>query len=93
MSPEQIAAACQKYDRILEEKGFQSVKNQFGDFKEARLGHVRWMCAEVGGFVEYGVANSDQEKIEKAHRWLGFIQGVMHCYDVMTISDMKDDNR
>ena len=92
MTPEQVVQVATKYGKLLAEQGFQTVNNPFADFREGRLAHVRWMCDQIIGFAEYSVANDDRGKLEKAMRWLGFVQGVLMCYDVMTISQMKEDN-
>jgi hypothetical protein len=47
------------------------------------------MLAEVRPFE----ANSSASRMEKAMRWLGFMQGAMAVADVMTIAEMKEDNR
>lgn len=93
MTPEHVAATCIKYDGVLAEMGFRVVKNPFSEFKEGRLCHLRWMFAETVGFLEQHVANGGTDKLEKAMRWLGFVQGVLMCYDVMTVEQMKEDNR
>ena len=50
-----------------------------------RLRHALWMVREAR---EFASGNPD-----KAHRWLGFAQGVMWATGLATIEDMKDDNR
>ena len=44
--------------------------------------HVRWMLDEIPKLV-------DQGKIEKAHMWLGFIQGVLWCEGFFPLSQLK----
>ena len=51
-----------------------------------RLQHVRWMCQQVPAFIDAG-------KLEKAHRWLGFIQGALWHDGFYTIEEMKEHNK
>lgn len=46
------------------------------------LGHCLWMLGQIDG-----------QSHDKAHRWIGFVQGVMWMTGVATINQMKDDNR
>lgn len=48
--------------------------------------HVMWMCQKVLDHIEDG-------KLDKANRWLGFIQGYLWCENIRTIHDMRGDNR
>jgi hypothetical protein len=51
----------------------------------ARLKHLYWMCGQA-----LELANHDL--LEKAMRWLGFIQGSLWCLGIRSIEDMKKDN-
>lgn len=48
--------------------------------------HAMWMCGEVRRFVKEG-------REQKAHRWLGFVQGVIFCASMAPVEHMKDVNR
>jgi hypothetical protein len=48
--------------------------------------HLRWMCLAGCGFVDAG-------RLDKANRWLGFIQGALWSLGVTSIDEMKDWNR
>lgn len=50
------------------------------------LQHVLWMCEEIPNLV-------DAKRIEKSMRWLGFVQGCLWQVGLLTIKDLKDDNR
>ena len=50
-----------------------------------QVAHVRWMCKEAEGFVREG-------RIEKAMRWLRFIQGALWVLGISTIEDSKRAN-
>ena len=45
-----------------------------------------WMIIETRDFVA-------ESRIEKAFRWLGFIQGVLWSFGFVTIDNAKDTNR
>lgn len=49
----------------------------------SRIQHAFWMCNEAMKFTDEG----------KANRWLGFIQGVMHCELDISIEDLKKINK
>jgi hypothetical protein len=42
------------------------------------------MLEEIPKFIKNG---------EKAHRWLGFVQGVLWTQGIFTIDQLRDDNR
>ena len=48
--------------------------------------HLLFMCIEIPKLVKAG-------KIEKAMRWLGFLQGVLCEKDFYTLDQLKDHNR
>lgn len=54
--------------------------------KEVRLSHIAHMCETAIDFVHEG-------RIEKAMRWLGFIQGSLYELGTYTINDLKDHSR
>ena len=47
--------------------------------------HLAWMCGEARKFVE-------ADRIEKAMRWLGFVQGAMWTMGLRSIEEMRLDN-
>jgi hypothetical protein len=49
------------------------------------LRHLAWMCGTT-------VQHADNGHIEKAMRWLGFIQGAFWVLGIRTIDEMRDDN-
>jgi hypothetical protein len=89
MSPEQVIAACDKYIAKLPtieghldpERCQSSVVDP--DSLTARK-HILWMCEQTKQIVTHD--------LEKAMRWLGFIQGVLWTSQSVTIDEMKGDN-
>lgn len=53
--------------------------------KEAHS-HLVWMCDQAIDFVAEG-------RIEKAMRWLGFIQGVFWVLSLKTLNELRDDSK
>ncbi len=87
MTPEQVVTVVEKYE--LELKKVVSALRISPETKDPldapALAHALWMCEQTKA---YATTN-----MEKASRWLGFIQGVLWTKGVFSISDMKDDNR
>jgi len=48
--------------------------------------HCCWMATEIPGFVK-------EDRLEKAQRWLCFIQGVLFCNNFFSINDFKNHNK
>lgn len=88
MTSEKLSQVLLKYRSDLQLKGFLSCRITPGILPTygGSLSHIHWMCTEAIGFVK-------EERIEKAMRWLGFIQGVLWMNGVYTIEQMKDHNR
>ena len=54
--------------------------------REAVFGHLQFMIGEIKVFLE-------QDRIEKALRWLGFIQGCLWMAGVCSIDQLREHNR
>ena len=82
MFNEQIKEIAQRYDNKL----FPLA----GVINEAKGGskfqHIRWMCQQIPIMVDAG-------QIEKANRWLGFIQGTLWTTNMYSIEEMRNHNR
>lgn len=48
--------------------------------------HLRFMCIEAQQFVDDG-------RIDKAMRWLGFLQGVLWARGLFSLDDLKNHSR
>lgn len=89
MDAKQINEITDKYITELENRGW--VDNQMPnkslkpDVKDA-LSHVLWMLYEIQTFAE---ANN----LEKANRWLGFVQGILWVRGIYSIQQMMADNK
>ena len=85
MKKNQFMEVCQDYDELLAKDGViikHRDPNGDGD-----MNHIRWMINEIPKLVD------NPCKIEKANRWLGFVQGVLWNKGYFTIEEMKGHNR
>ena len=88
MTKEQVIAALAKYEvQLSSSRGAMRWPSENPIHGRAdRSAHILWMCSEARKHLE-------ADKVEKAMRWLGFIQGVLWADSFYTIEEMKDDNR
>lgn len=84
MEVEQILSVVKKYDNMLLNMGVVNITRE--NENPESLAHIRWMINEIPNQIMDG-------KIEKANRWLGFIQGVFWVKGIADIHQLKEDNR
>lgn len=85
MSPNQIIELMRYYTRILGVDPARSDTKSHNRDSNTALRHIVWMCGEVIEFAE-------TQRMAKAHRWIGFIQGVLWSYGVLSIDQMRMHN-
>lgn len=88
MTPEQLVSVVAKYEVELRKVigGGNRVSPEIaGPDDRMACEHALWMCEQAKTFVPLDM--------EKACRWLGFIQGVLWMAGIRTIAEMRDDNR
>jgi hypothetical protein len=90
MTPDHVVQVCQKYAAILKDMGAVPFKNREDKTREGQLNHLAHMCNHT--IVEIQGASTPAE-VEKAMRWLGFIQGGFWALEIRTIDQMREDNR
>jgi hypothetical protein len=87
MTPEQVVAVIEQYEaelgKLVVSARLPSASS--GPQDAEALGHVLWMCEQTKIF-----AATD---MEKACRWLGFIQGTLWMTGLRTIDEMREENR
>ena len=81
MTNEQIIEVCDKYCSLLHD--IEPVRE---NDKPNSMRHIKWMCIEIPNMIGLN-------KIEKANRWLGFVQGVLWSNEIYDIHQLKSDNR
>ena len=62
----------------------QVLRNRISHLVE--VSHLLWMCQEAQKFVDEG-------RVEKAMRWLGFLQGVFWAKTEFTLDELKNHSR
>lgn len=81
-----------QYQELLESRGaklkeFEDYNNKYKDYSSLEiLGYALFMVEGIRKFVEAG-------DIDKANRWLGFLQGVFWAEGLFSINEMRDQNR
>jgi len=79
-----MLALLVEYKQTLE-KATDGSARPIRDSSKPNLNHLYWMCDQVAVFIS-------ENRIEKAMRWLGFIQGAFWVLGVRTVEEMKKDN-
>jgi hypothetical protein len=83
MIPAQIELILNEYRRELDRR---MAVHQHADRRHEQLLHVRQMIPKTIQFLY-------DQRIEKAMRWLGFIQGALWSHNIYTIEEMKNHNK
>ncbi len=89
MKADQIVRVTIKYEDLLANKNVIAERQDMSSTRitsAQRLSHSLWMCKEIRFLVENG-------HIDKAERWICFVQGVLWCEGLRSINEMRDDNR
>ena len=59
--------------------------NIYSSGKFEVMNHALWMCDETAGFIK-------QNRLAKAYRWIGMIQGILFMGGVFSIAELKEHN-
>jgi len=86
MTSDKVLEVVSKYEHALGTHKARRFEGPRFPLKTEALEHILWMCEEVRKFVT-------NQEMEKAMRWLGFIQGALWVSGIYTIDSMRDDNR
>lgn len=90
MTPEKTLRVIEMYRRVLCARTLgraEPATDHRPESKEARqLEHCLGMCDRMVEFVRCG-------QMEKAFRWLGFIQGVLWSQGIFDLDQLKEHNR
>lgn len=100
MKPEKVLEVVKGHEEYLlsslytPERMGPELRHSVGS--EALVNHILWMCQEVPRFLVEQTSPAtpryNSSKVEKAMRWLGFIQGCLYCLGEYTIDELKKDN-
>lgn len=88
MTPDQVRSVLTIYEEFFSARCSEPVRDEgkVAPTEHVAVAHLYWMTTQVPVFLEGG-------DIEKAMRWLGFIQGGMWSWGFFTIEEMKEHNR
>lgn len=79
-------AIVEQYRELLENVNASRFSDD-GDPKPLEAyAHAKWMLYKIEEFVA-------EDKLGKANRWLGFVQGIFYSFGAYTINEMRDHNR
>jgi len=81
MTLQEVQDVLRGYDAMLSNRNIIVQRSKH----HATLAHVRGMANEV---QEWGL-----DRREKAHRWLGFVQGVLVVHGLFDLDDVKEHSR
>lgn len=89
MTKEKLAEVLALYRKYLE--GYRVAKrkvpsNEHPESNTEVFEHMHAMIDEMEGFLKEG-------RIEKFHRWLGFLQGNFWRMGIFTLEELKNQNR
>lgn len=82
MTKEKMIEVCGRYAYRLMELEYELK----GGFLSDKVHHCRWMVSRIPGLLEEG-------RIDKANRWLGFVQGYLWTTGVYSIEEMREHNK
>lgn len=95
MTKEKIIEVVAKYRKDFQDHeirkgefpkdGKEGLVKQPASMREA-LSHCNWMLDQIEKFIQEG-------RMDKAFRWLGFIQGVFWYSGKFTIEDLSNHNK
>ena len=87
MTPEKTLEVLNLHYRTLEHYPEQQLPDTLiNPSREQLLGHCKWMISQARVFVSEG-------RMDKAFRWLGFIQCGLFAGEIYNIALLKEINR
>jgi hypothetical protein len=91
MKANQIIQVALRYEYSLAKKNVIAERQDMSSTQVTsaqRLSHIKWMCKEIQVWLK-----NDHFEVDKAERWICFVQGVLWCEGLRSIDNMRDDNR
>jgi len=95
LGPEQAERMMRRYCKKLNDMGytarpFPDVEakvggNIYAAGKYEVLNHALWMCNQIDGYIR-------QNRMAKAYRWIGMVQGLLFMGGVYSIVELKEHN-
>lgn len=93
MTKEKVIEVLRLYKGQLEQHGYTPHRVDTGQYANELsqldvTNHLLWMSNQ-----QIAALQGDDPNVEKAMRWLGFMQGVMYAMGYFSIDDLKDHNK
>jgi hypothetical protein len=91
MTPERVLEVVALYEKRFQDHGVLPLCCREDeayplDVPTRNIRYVAWMLGEIRAQV-------GALEVEKAMRWLGFVQGAIWCYGWYGLDEMRDHNR
>lgn len=89
MTPENISEVIDVYKKFFADMGTEPIKYPHEKILNdtfLSLSHCYGMLDDIEGFIK-------NDQIEKAFRWLGFIQGILWSTQKFSLTELKNHNR
>lgn len=89
MTPEKVIEVIEIYRQLFVERNIGKIDyphNELLDVRMHGLEHCHGMFDKMIEFVHEG-------RMEKAFRWLGFVQGVLWAFRIFPLTELKNHNR
>ena len=89
MTPEKVLEVIETYRQLFIARNIGKIDYPHDDLLDGEvhgLEHCHGMLDKMVEFVHEG-------RMEKAFRWLGFVQGTLWALRVFTLTDLKNHNR
>jgi hypothetical protein len=91
MDKNKIKEVSYMYEKFLKDKGcvskkYDSETKLIQPSEQEALSHILYMIEEIKKFIK-------ENRVEKAFRWLGFIQGLLWSYGIISLETLKEHNR
>ena len=89
MTKEKVQEVIDGYKKALESLKVKPERHEIDVLSTTllnKLNHCYWMINEAESFLK-------DDMIEKAFKWLGFVQGVLWSTHLYTIAELADHNR
>ena len=72
--------AFKRYEEMLEDLGAE--EENLADTHPTSLDHLLWMCREC-------LRTLESMPIDKCSRWLGFVQGILAAYEIISVAEER----
>ena len=87
MTTEKLREALLACESIISGQGItMAIRDINADTRVRRLSHLLWLARN-------GLQLVEEDRREKAMRWLGFLQGALWAFELVSVEELKNMNR